>query len=55
MTSIERTADEIADQLAEAWEDEGSSRWPGMTYEQGVAAALAWVLGESSLPPLSED
>jgi hypothetical protein len=37
--------------MAEADEamDEGS-KWPGMTYEQGVAEALRWVLGMSGNP-----
>lgn len=31
-------------------EDEGTSAFPGMTYEQGVAAALRWCLGEGENP-----
>ena len=25
--------------------DKGGSKWPGMTYEQGVEAALMWITG----------
>jgi len=31
-------------------EDEGTTAWPGMTYEQGVANALRWALGEGETP-----
>ena len=43
--------DEMEDTLAEAYQamDEGS-KWPGMTYEQGVAATLEWVMGRSGNP-----
>lgn len=31
-------------------EDEGVSIYPGMSYEQGVAAALRWVADDASNP-----
>lgn len=31
----------------------GKTRWPGMTYEQGVEQALNWVLGNFSEAPIS--
>lgn len=31
-------------------EDEGYTAWPGLTYEQGVSAALRWVMGEGGNP-----
>lgn len=30
--------------------DEPGPRFPGMTYEQGVRAALDWVLGDEGSP-----
>lgn len=32
----------------------GPSKWAGMTYEQGVRAALDWVLGHDDLKPISD-
>lgn len=48
---------QIAEQENEAQEqiDEGGSRWPGMSYEQGVVAALRWVNGDDEVPPMAED
>ena len=43
--------DEILNRCSEQ-EDEGGSRWPGMTYEQGVSAALRWVTKETDMYPL---
>lgn len=37
MTKIENLRDAI---------DENSNKYPGMTYEQGIAAALDWVLDD---------
>ncbi len=31
-------------------EDEGGSKWPGMTYEQGVSAAVNWMTGDGNNP-----
>ena len=30
--------------------DEGGSRWPGMSYEQGVEAAIRWMQGDGENP-----
>lgn len=49
---------EIKDQISEAEDGafEGNgSKWPSMTYEQGVVAALRWVVGDDDTPPMSED
>lgn len=34
--------------------DEGSSRFPGMSYEQGVLAAIEWALGHTNDIPYPE-
>ena len=34
---------------------EGLNKWPGMTYTQGIEAALAWVLGERDEKPYTEE
>jgi len=35
--------------------DAGGSRWPGMSYEQGVVAALGWVIGDAGESPFEEN
>jgi hypothetical protein len=54
--SIERTDQEIDEQRNAASEalDEGGSKWPGMSYEQGVQNALAWVVGDSEDLPMED-
>ena len=47
----DRPSDEdIADVMSRAAEADGSTQWPGMTYEQGVENALRWVLEGSDNP-----
>jgi hypothetical protein len=50
--NISPTEDEINDVLntCMAAEEEGSSIYPGMTYEQGVAMAINWMLGDGGHP-----
>lgn len=50
------TPEQIDDQLnlAARSEAEGRSQWPGMTYEQGVSAALRWATGQSDEVPMEE-
>jgi hypothetical protein len=50
------TQKQIADELTEAIvaESKGAT-YPGMTYENGVTAALRWVLGEIDDRPISDD
>jgi hypothetical protein len=36
-------------------EDSGVSRWPGMTFEQGVRRGIDWVLGNTDDPPIEDD
>lgn len=33
---------------------EGRSNYPGMTYEQGIHDALAWLTGDREEPPLPD-
>ena len=51
-----RTREEIDEQLNQTIDsvDEGSTKWPGMTYEQGVDNALRWVAGDSDQPPMED-
>jgi hypothetical protein len=53
--SIERTDDEIDEQKNKALESDGRSKWPGMTYEQGVARALDWVTGYDDVAPMEDE
>ena len=47
----DRPSDEdIADVMSRAADADGSTQWPGMTYEQGVENALRWVLEGSDNP-----
>lgn len=46
--------DEVLNKAQEA-EDEGVANWPGQTYEQGVAAALMWVLGHTNDNPMEDE
>lgn len=51
-----RAQHEIDDQLNKASEGvNGGSRWPGMSYEQGVENALLWVTGVEETGPMDED
>lgn len=53
---MEPTLNEIDDVLNQCseQEDQGGSRWPGMTYEQGVAAAIRWMRFDGP-NPMSDD
>ena len=54
MTAIRVTAKEIDDYLRTV-DDTAASKYPGMTYEQGIVEALRWVLGEQDDPPSLDD
>jgi hypothetical protein len=51
-----KTRQEIEDQIDKALESkqESPSRLSGMTYEEGVDAALRWVLGDAEYAPMDE-
>lgn len=53
MYALSRKVDEIDGVLNECVEAEakGRSRYPGMSYEEGLRAGLEWVLGLSDDPP----
>lgn len=54
---LDRSEEEIDEQLNRAAEaaDAGQSKWPGMTYEQGVDNALRWVTGQTDDLPMEDD
>lgn len=50
-----RSRDEIEAEVMEAIESKerhGGSQWRGMSYEDGVRAALDWVLGDDDQAPM---
>ena len=52
---IVRTDKEIDDCLNDAAEsDSGGSKWPGMTYEQGVCAAIEWMIEQNEHHPMED-
>jgi hypothetical protein len=54
--AVEQSDEAIEDQIAKAGETmHGRSRWPGMSYEQGVYNALLWATGQSDEPPMEDD
>ena len=52
-----RNTEELNDEIYRAmpWVDAGTTAFPGMTYEQGVEAALRWAIGKESERPIEED
>ena len=56
MSRVIRTQNELDDLRARAWEsiEQGTTVFPGMTYEEGVSATLAWLVGDDS-DPMDED
>ncbi len=50
--NIIRTQDEIDNILNQCADSEtlGESKYPGMTYEQGIQAAIDWLEGRSANP-----
>lgn len=49
----EEEVNEVLDKCSQQ-EDEGGSRWPGMTYEQGVRNALDWITGNVDDNPMED-
>jgi hypothetical protein len=54
--SYPRSDNAVDDQLNKAADgaDRGSA-WPGMSYEQGVEAALRWVTGQTEDKPMEDN
>lgn len=52
-----RTSSEIEDVIATAYEikDDIGSKWPGMSYEDGVTATLEWIKGDRDENPFEEN
>jgi len=53
MAPTEDEIDTILNECAEA-ADSGQSKFPGMSYEQGVTAAIRWMKGEDDNSPMSD-
>jgi len=53
---IERKQREIDDLISRALEyvHTGKSKFHGMSYEEGIVAALEWVTGESDEDPMAD-
>ena len=43
---------EVIDKALEA--QNNGSKWPGMSYEDGVEASLRWAMGECEQDPMEE-
>lgn len=55
--TIEVSNDDLTDVLnhCSISADSGESAYPGMTYEQGVEAAILWMTGNSDELPVSRE
>lgn len=51
------TEDQVDEQLNRAYEskDEGGTRCRGMTYEDGVIAAIEWIRGNQDDAPMEDE
>lgn len=56
MYEIERSNAEINNLIGQCAEQsgKGGSRFPGMTYEDGIRAAIDWITGDVDDAPLPE-
>ncbi len=55
--NIVRTEQEIYEVLDECLNSENTSTsiYPGMSYEQGVKAAIEWIIGNTNEHPINEE
>lgn len=54
--NVARSQDEVDEQLNRADDAlDSGSRYPGMTYEEGVANGIRWLLGQDESPPMEDD
>lgn len=44
---------DLLNQCADA-EETGSSKYPGMSYEQGIKAAIEWIIGDINNHPINK-
>ena len=52
---VKRMQEEIDDVLNKAADGiDNGSKWPGMSYEQGVDAAIRWLTGETEDNPMED-
>lgn len=54
---IKRRDDEINNLLnsADAWIEHGGTSLRGMSFEEGVAAGIRWLVGDSETYPIEEE
>lgn len=54
---IKRTKAEIDELMSSVMSqvDEGGSRFPGMTYEQGIGYAIMWLTGDTDDHPYEDE
>lgn len=52
ITRTQKEIDDVLNKAADGMDD--GSKWPGMSYEQGVDAAIRWLTGESEDNPMDE-
>jgi hypothetical protein len=52
-----RSQEEVNEQIDRASDNinKGISKYPGMTYEEGIRAAIDWMSGESDELPMDDD
>lgn len=49
VTRSEKEIDSLLNQCLDA-QDSGESKYPGMSYEQGIRAAIEWITGQDENP-----
>lgn len=54
MRSKEEIEDQVAASVDSKDENGAAGKWPGMSYEDGVEAALMWVLEERDEAPMED-
>lgn len=54
MTPDQREIDKVVNDC-HAQINKGGSKYPGMSYEQGITEAIAWLQGDSDQNPYAED
>jgi hypothetical protein len=56
---MKRDEEEIEEQIGRCYDNKDKygmgGKWPGMSYEDGVLAALQWVIGNQEEPPMEDD